>query len=145
MTREGKQYGHGNDGRGWQPVVCRHGGKGVWSSRADITIHSIFVDNIPESMGTRGLYNIFSNYGVVMDAFIPNKRRKMTRSHFGFVRYNCSIASDMAVQKAHGLWCDDKALKVKMAEFGKEFGPKPRSIQVSLTRKAANDNHMATA
>lgn len=51
----------------------------------------------------------------------------------------------MAVQKAHGLWCDDRALKVKMAKFGKEFGPKPRSIQVSQTRKAANDNHMATA
>ncbi|KAL7258546.1 hypothetical protein ACSBR1_004635 [Camellia fascicularis] len=26
----------------------------------------------------------------------------------------------MAIQKANGLWCDDKALKVKEAEFGKD-------------------------
>ncbi|CAL5347681.1 unnamed protein product [Camellia sinensis] len=145
MSREGKQYGYGNDGGGWQPVVRRHGGRGVWSSRADVAIYSVFVDNIPEAMGTRGLYNIFSNYGVVMDAFIPNKRRKMTRSRFGFVRYNCSVTADMAVQKAHGLWCDDRALKVKMAEFEKVFGPKPRSRQVPQTRMATNDSLMVTA
>ncbi|GMP56130.1 hypothetical protein CsSME_00020718 [Camellia sinensis var. sinensis] len=145
MSREGKQHGHGNDGGGWQLVVRRHGGRGVWSSRADVAIHSVFMDNIPEFMGTRGLYNIFSNYGVVMDAFIPNKRGKMTRSRFGCVRYNCSVAADMAVQKAHGLWCDDRALKVKMAEFEKVFGPKARSRQVPQTRMAANESLMVTA
>ncbi|KAL7169865.1 hypothetical protein ACSBR2_034830 [Camellia fascicularis] len=65
----------------------------------------------------------------------------MARSHFGFVRYNCSVAADMAVQKAHGLWCDDRALKVKMAKLGKEFILKPRSIQVPQIRKVIN-NHM---
>ncbi|KAL7202234.1 hypothetical protein ACSBR1_033830 [Camellia fascicularis] len=47
--------------------------------------------------GAKGLYSIFVNYGVVMDVFIPNKRRKLTRSRFGFVRYNCSIAAAVAV------------------------------------------------
>ncbi|KAL7210268.1 hypothetical protein ACSBR1_031770 [Camellia fascicularis] len=41
-------------------------------------VHSIFVDNLPETMGTKGLYTIFSNYGVVVDVFIPTKRRKLT-------------------------------------------------------------------
>ncbi|KAL7204983.1 hypothetical protein ACSBR2_017996 [Camellia fascicularis] len=95
-------------------------------------------------MGARGLYNIFSNYGIVMDAFIPNKRRKMTRSHFGFVRYSCSVAADIAVQKAHGLWCDDRALRVKMADFGKESGPLPRSNQAPQTRKVIAVNTMHT-
>ncbi|KAL7220024.1 hypothetical protein ACSBR2_012981 [Camellia fascicularis] len=90
MVQQGNPYGHGNEGGGSQPVVRQHSGRGVWSRRADATIHSIFVDNIPESMRTSVLYTIFSNY------------------------------ADMAVQKAHGLWCDDRALKVKMAEFGKE-------------------------
>ncbi|KAL7195279.1 hypothetical protein ACSBR1_035489 [Camellia fascicularis] len=93
----GNQYGNGIGGGGWQPVVRRHGSREEWNRKADVTIHSIFVDNIPDSMGTRGLYTIFSNYGVVMDAFIPNKRRKMAQSHFGLVRYNCSVAADMAV------------------------------------------------
>ncbi|KAL7176401.1 hypothetical protein ACSBR2_029856 [Camellia fascicularis] len=132
-------------GGGWQSVVRRHGGRQEWNSKTDTTIHSIFGDNLPESMGTRGLYNIFSNYGIVMDAFIPNKRRKMTRSRFGFVRYNCSVAADIAVQKEHGLWCDDRALRVKMADFGKESGPQPRLNQAPQTRKVIAVNTTYTA
>ncbi|XP_028092152.1 uncharacterized protein LOC114292398, partial [Camellia sinensis] len=48
----GAQHGYG----GWQPVVRRHGGRGVWSRREEVTIHSVFVDNIPEPMGSSG-YN----------------------------------------------------------------------------------------
>ncbi|KAL7173921.1 hypothetical protein ACSBR2_033225 [Camellia fascicularis] len=66
--------------------------------RREVTdIHSVFVNNILEAMGAKGLYSIFVNYGVVMDVFIPNKRRKLTRSRFGFLRYNCSIAAAVAV------------------------------------------------
>ncbi|KAL7211177.1 hypothetical protein ACSBR2_014122 [Camellia fascicularis] len=103
-----------------------------------------FVDNIPETMGAKGLYSIFSNYGVVLDVFIRNKSRQMTRSRFGFVRYNYSIAADMAVQKANGLWCDDRALKVKMVEFGKEYDTKRRSIRGPPIRKVTEVNHMPT-
>ncbi|KAL7246672.1 hypothetical protein ACSBR2_001723 [Camellia fascicularis] len=143
MKRAGKQHGNGYGG-GWQPVVRRHGGREVWSRREEATIHSVFVDNIPETMGAKGLYSIFSNYGVVLDVFIPNKRRQMTRTRFGFVRYNCSVAADMAVQKANGLWCDDRALKVKMAEFGKEYDTKRRSIRGPPIRKVTEVNHMLT-
>ncbi|KAL7229196.1 hypothetical protein ACSBR2_007820 [Camellia fascicularis] len=55
----------------------------------------------------------------VNDAFIPSKRRKATGSRFGFVRYDCKVAAEMAVLKADGLWCDNKALKVKKVEFKK--------------------------
>ncbi|CAL5380628.1 unnamed protein product [Camellia sinensis] len=55
------------------------------------------------------------------EMYIPNKRGRSTRSRLGFIRYDCSVAADMAMSKAHGLWCDDKALKVKMAEFRKEY------------------------
>ena len=103
---------------GRQPVVRRHSGRGVWNSWANVSIYSVFVDNLPEAMRAKGLYSIFSNYGVVVDTFILNKRRKMKRSRFGFVRYNCSVTTNMAIQKANGLWCHDKALKVKMADFG---------------------------
>ena len=121
-----EEHGRRLEGGGWQPVVRRHGGRSEWNNKSVTNIHTIFVDNLPESMVTRGLYNIFSNYGIVMDVFIPNKRRKMTRSRFGFVRYNCSVAADIAVQKAHGLWCDDRALKVKKTDFGKEYVPQSK-------------------
>ncbi|KAL7161381.1 hypothetical protein ACSBR2_041940 [Camellia fascicularis] len=69
-------------------------------------------------MVPRSLFTLFSSYGVVKDVFIPNKRRKATGSRFGFVRYDCSIAARVAVQKADGIWCDDKSLKVRLVEFG---------------------------
>ncbi|GMP68894.1 hypothetical protein CsSME_00028347 [Camellia sinensis var. sinensis] len=47
----------------------------------------------------------------------------------------------MIVQKTNGLWCDDKALKFKMAKFGKKYDLKPRSVQVPQIRKAMDDNH----
>ncbi|XP_028101346.1 serine/arginine-rich splicing factor SC35-like [Camellia sinensis] len=109
---------------GWQPVIRRHGGRQVWNSWTNGSIHSVFVDNLPETMRAKGLYSIFSNYGVVVDTFIPNKLRKMTRSRFGFVRYSCPVGPDMAIHKANGLWCDDKALKVKKADYSKEDGTK---------------------
>ncbi|GMP92906.1 hypothetical protein CsSME_00042953 [Camellia sinensis var. sinensis] len=108
------------DGGGWRPVLRKHGGSSQWYKGVEQGIHTIFVDEIPESMDPKGLYGLFSNFGVVRDVFIPNKRRQMTRSRFGFVRYDCPVAVQMAVQKAHGLWCDNRALKVKVADFGKE-------------------------
>ncbi|KAF5950240.1 hypothetical protein HYC85_012233 [Camellia sinensis] len=91
---------------GWQPVVRRHGRRGVWNSRMNVSIHSVFVDNLPETMRAIGLYT-------------------------------CSIAADMAIQKANGLWCDDKALKVKMADYGKEYGSKHKAGPSTQPRKFA--------
>ncbi|KAL7190747.1 hypothetical protein ACSBR2_022930 [Camellia fascicularis] len=86
---------------GWKPVIRKHGGAGSKHQRSKSGIHTVFVDNLLESMEPKGLYTLFTNFGVVQDVFIPYKRRKMTRSRFGFVRYNCSIAACMAVQKAN--------------------------------------------
>ncbi|KAL7193973.1 hypothetical protein ACSBR2_025584 [Camellia fascicularis] len=71
--------------RGWKPILRKHGSKGGRNSDLGNEIHTIFVDNLPESMDPKGLYNIFINYGIVKDVFISNKRRKLTRSRFGFV------------------------------------------------------------
>ncbi|XP_028097188.1 serine/arginine-rich splicing factor SC35-like [Camellia sinensis] len=83
-------------------------------------IFSIFVDNLLVSLDPKGLYPFFTKFGVVKDVFIPNKRRKTTRSRFGFVHYDCPVATEVVVQKAVGMWCDEKVLQVKRADFGKE-------------------------
>ncbi|KAL7253717.1 hypothetical protein ACSBR1_008129 [Camellia fascicularis] len=67
-------------------------------------------------MDPKRLYTLFSKFGIVKEVFIPMKRRQITDSRFRFVRYDCKVAADMAVQKADGLWCDNKALKVKKAD-----------------------------
>ncbi|KAL7224191.1 hypothetical protein ACSBR1_025618 [Camellia fascicularis] len=105
------------DRGGWKPVFRRRGMiKAIRDSKVG-ELFTVFVDNIPESMNLRSLFELFAKFGIVKDVFIPKKRRKITGSRFGFIRYNCSVAAAMAVQRADGLCCDDKALKVKRAEF----------------------------
>ncbi|KAL7216521.1 hypothetical protein ACSBR1_028463 [Camellia fascicularis] len=49
-----------------------------------------------------------------------HKRRKSTNTRFGFVRFDCQVTANVAVQKANGLWVDDRALEVKSADYGKD-------------------------
>ncbi|GMP36200.1 hypothetical protein CsSME_00008404 [Camellia sinensis var. sinensis] len=103
---------------GWTPVTRKRRPRYQQIHYKGEGFITVFVDNLSESMVSRSLFNLFSSYGVVKDVFIPNKRRKTTGSRFGFVRYDCSTAARVAVQKADGIWCVDKSLKVRLAEFG---------------------------
>ncbi|KAL7174339.1 hypothetical protein ACSBR2_033577 [Camellia fascicularis] len=100
---------------------------------------TVFVDNLPESMEPRDLFNLFTNYRVVKDVFVLKKRRKVLGTRFGFVRYDCQVVASMAVQKAEGLWCDDKALKVWLAVYrSQDHNSKmqePRKVNTSLIKK----------
>ncbi|KAL7264029.1 hypothetical protein ACSBR1_002062 [Camellia fascicularis] len=108
------------DRGGWIRIVKRRGGQG--SRRVDNHFgrYTLFVDNLPQSMDPKGLFTLFKKFGVVNDVFIPHKRRRITASRFGFVRFSCQVAANVAVQKANGLWVDDKVLVVKSADFGRE-------------------------
>ncbi|KAL7251601.1 hypothetical protein ACSBR1_013444 [Camellia fascicularis] len=108
------------DGSGWNPVIRRKGPGRCPGDRRGGGLFTISVDNIPESMNPKGLFGLFFKFGVVKDVFIPMKRRKLIGSRFCFVQYDCPVAAEIAVQKADGLWCDDKAIKVKSAEFTKD-------------------------
>ncbi|XP_028095427.1 uncharacterized protein LOC114295404 [Camellia sinensis] len=63
-------------------------------------------------MDPKGLFNLFKKFGVVNDVFIPHKRRRITASRFGFVRFSCQVAANVAMQKANGLWVDGKVVKL---------------------------------
>ncbi|KAL7243764.1 hypothetical protein ACSBR1_016063 [Camellia fascicularis] len=41
----------------------------------------------------------------------------------------------MAIQKVNGLWCENRALKVKQTDFAKNQGAKPRLPYVKEVRK----------
>ncbi|XP_028093770.1 serine/arginine-rich splicing factor 2-like [Camellia sinensis] len=105
------------DRGGWNPVIRRREvGSQLGDPKEEFLI-TIFVDNIPDSMDPKGLFNLFQKFGLVKDVFIPGKRRKASKSRFGFVRYDCEVTARVAIQKADGLWCDNKALRVKCAEY----------------------------
>ncbi|KAL7247890.1 hypothetical protein ACSBR2_002736 [Camellia fascicularis] len=100
------------------PVVKHRGRQG----RNDFSsgLFRVFVDNLPRALDPKSLFNLFMKFGVVKDVFIPHKRRRVTNTRFGFVRFDCVIVAKIAVQKANGLWVDDKEIEVKLVEFGRE-------------------------
>ncbi|XP_028116483.1 uncharacterized protein LOC114314227 [Camellia sinensis] len=104
---------------GWQPVFYR--GRAVGSRRRGpgSKLFSIFVDNLPYDMDPKGMFIMFSKFGVVKHVYISFKRSKVG-TRFGFVRYECVVAAKMAIQKANGVWCGKKQLKVKFADYDNE-------------------------
>ncbi|GMP35003.1 hypothetical protein CsSME_00007643 [Camellia sinensis var. sinensis] len=88
----------------WIPVLHQRKSGGAHSNeRISNRLFNVFVDNLPSSMDVKDLFKLFMKFGVVKDAFIPFKRRKVTKSKFGFVRFNCQVAANIAIQKANGL------------------------------------------
>ncbi|GMP49946.1 hypothetical protein CsSME_00016752 [Camellia sinensis var. sinensis] len=115
----------GKSGGGWMPVIYRKQRQRMsGSSRSGAEQITLFVDNLPWSMSPEGFFSLFSKFGVVKDVYIPNKTRKSTRTRFGFVRYDCLVAADVAVQKANGLWVDNISIFIKRADYRKTSGVK---------------------
>ncbi|KAL7205989.1 hypothetical protein ACSBR2_018824 [Camellia fascicularis] len=82
------------------------------------SVFTIFVDDIPNSVNPKRLHNLFTKFDVVKDVFIPNKRRWITNNRFDFVRFDCKVAANVAVQKGNGLWVNDKAIEETRGEKG---------------------------
>ncbi|KAL7188418.1 hypothetical protein ACSBR1_038297 [Camellia fascicularis] len=105
---------------GWIPVLNRKERQGGWRNEANARLFTIFVDAIPSSMNSKMVFDIFRKLGVVKDVYILQKRRKVRNTRFAFVRYDCEVAAEIAVQKANGIWVEDTQLEVKHADYGKE-------------------------
>ncbi|GAB2289444.1 hypothetical protein Dimus_023753 [Dionaea muscipula] len=108
----------------WNPVTR----KKAWRQRGmqnDLVV-TIYVEDLPEQLNRKEMHHLFSKFGVVCDVYIPFKRN-WKGMRFGFVRYGCKVAADVAVQKTNGLWIGDKKLTVKLAEYSRGHQQYPGS------------------
>ncbi|KAL6989280.1 Serine arginine-rich splicing factor 2 [Sarracenia purpurea var. burkii] len=100
--------------------------------------HSIFVDQLPERMDHRWLGQLFAQCGTILDVYIPQKRRLVSNSKFGFVRFKEVSTVEKAISMYHGIWCVNKRLIVKHAKVSKwsgrkrELGPFPKRGQNTI-------------
>ncbi|CAL5356713.1 unnamed protein product [Camellia sinensis] len=78
-------------------------------------LFTVFVDNLPGATNAESLFKLFTKFGIVKNVFIPLKRRIVSKSRFGFVRFDCPVAADIAIQQANGMLVDDMVLQVKKA------------------------------
>ncbi|XP_028071277.1 serine/arginine-rich splicing factor SC35-like [Camellia sinensis] len=104
-------------------------GGGAQSKERSQGFFTVFVDNIPTVMDAKALYKLFTKFGIVKGAYIPFKRRKVTNTRFGFVRYDCRISASVAIQKANGLFVDDMMLVVKMATYDRNTRPEQSNLK----------------
>ncbi|CAL5380603.1 unnamed protein product [Camellia sinensis] len=127
---------------GWIAVVRKWRSGGAQNKEGKKGIFTVFVDNIPSAMDANVLFKLFTKFGIVKDAFIPFKRRNVTNSRFGFVRYDCRIATSVAIQKANGLLVDDMMLVVKMATYNRSSSTNHNRRKSQDARRCLNATHI---
>ncbi|KAL7169287.1 hypothetical protein ACSBR2_034352 [Camellia fascicularis] len=121
---------------GWIPVVRQRRGGGAQGKEAKHGLFIVFMDNIPSAMDAKALFKLFTKFGIVKDAFIPFKRRKVTNSRFKFVRFDCHVAKVFAIQKVNGLLVDDMVLEVKIAAYDRNSKDEQSRIKPQPTRRS---------
>lgn len=105
---------------------------------------TIYVDNLPNSVGLPWFRKVFGSFGSVVKSFLPNKKSRKTGNQFGFIRYASSRAVDVAISKANGLWVGKRYLIVERASFDKNVGPfNPRdNVEKYVGHSNPTDNVM---
>ncbi|GJZ80017.1 RNA-directed DNA polymerase, eukaryota, partial [Tanacetum coccineum] len=93
---------------------------------------SFYVTNFPDSIDSRGLWNIYAPYGRLIDAFIATKRSKGCK-RFGFIRFIGVNDASSFVRSLSNIWIRSFHLYVSVARFQRpnkirsNLDPKPRA------------------
>ncbi|CAO2821105.1 unnamed protein product [Amaranthus hypochondriacus] len=87
----------------------------------DVNPHvtTVFVDGLHMGMAKEWLFDMFSEYGRVMDVYISSKLRKYSKDAFGFVRYAKKEEAFLAINKLDGVEIKRKRIKVTLAKYNK--------------------------
>ena len=48
-------------------------------------MHTLFIDNLPQSFNSPELRKLFSNHGFIADAYVPQIQRSRVNGRFGFI------------------------------------------------------------
>ncbi|KAL7264043.1 hypothetical protein ACSBR1_002075 [Camellia fascicularis] len=86
-------------------------------------------------MDAKTVFELFTKFRIAKDVFIPAKRRIVTNSRFGFVRFDCHVVADIAIQKENGLLVDDMVLVIKKTTFVENFRDEQSRSRPQIIRK----------
>ncbi|KAI8551633.1 hypothetical protein RHMOL_Rhmol06G0201200 [Rhododendron molle] len=85
--------------------------------RYNLSEYKVFVDNLPNSCGIPWFRLVFSQYGPIEDAFLPNRRSRRTGDKFGFVKFRERRGATLAVAKANGKRFGYRSLIVERTRY----------------------------
>ncbi|KAE8702505.1 hypothetical protein F3Y22_tig00110482pilonHSYRG00200 [Hibiscus syriacus] len=77
---------------------------------------SLFIENLPEKIHWKRLESLFSTYGHVIDAFIPNKKNSKG-GRFGFIRFATIEEARKAISSMNGVHIYDSRIRVSLAKY----------------------------
>nr|GEW74079.1 putative RNA-directed DNA polymerase, eukaryota, reverse transcriptase zinc-binding domain protein [Tanacetum cinerariifolium] len=87
---------------------------------------SVFITNFPDSFTAKDLFKICSQYGNVVDAYIPNKRSKIGK-RFGLVRFRKVLNVKRLVNNLCMLWVGRYRLHTNIVRFQRTYMNKNNS------------------
>ena len=74
--------------------------------------YSVYVGNIPTTVSTEQLTNLFLQVGEVLDVWINPLHENIT---YGFVKFSTEVASQEAIKRFNGLKLDYSHIKVNFS------------------------------
>ena len=93
----------------------------AWGQLENISM-AVFVDNLPSSMTSSWMWQLFSHEGQVIDVFLSRKRRSGNRTPFAFVRYVHKQDALRAIESMDGMVIKDKRIEVQEAKYKRSNG-----------------------
>ncbi|GKB73269.1 RNA-directed DNA polymerase, eukaryota [Tanacetum coccineum] len=107
-------------------------------SKADQTAKiskSVYVSNFPVGCSSKDLWKVCSEYGTVVDVFIPNKKSKVGK-RFAFVRFIKVFNLDRLIQNLNTIWIGRFHLFANPVRF-----ERPKKPNLHPNNVAAASNH----
>ncbi|XVF36758.1 hypothetical protein REPUB_Repub19eG0085800 [Reevesia pubescens] len=95
-------------------------------SRSDDGRWVVYVENLPENISSVNLLSIFTEFGVIGEVFVSNRRNKANK-FFGFVKFGKEPDARMAVQNLNGKLVSGNRISVNVARFDKQKNPIPET------------------
>ncbi|GJV88204.1 RNA-directed DNA polymerase, eukaryota, reverse transcriptase zinc-binding domain protein [Tanacetum coccineum] len=119
------------DSQGWtwifrkNKVSCAKPIGNPFHKDLDKVASSFYVSNFPDSIDSKGLWNICAPYGRLVDVFIANKRSKRGK-RFGFIRFMGVKDVNAFVTSLSNIWIENFHLYVTVARFQRPTTSRPK-------------------
>ncbi|MED6109445.1 hypothetical protein PIB30_033619 [Stylosanthes scabra] len=100
--------------------VTQWGGRIGEFVKQECNVHTIFIDNFPETVMKGEIFKEFWRFGIVRDVYVSRKQRRNTRGPFAFVRFARRDEAYKATKEMNGSVLRGKKLHVTLSRYRRE-------------------------